>query len=72
MSLWKRKHESGLWLEIEASEVTPNNVDFSAINTPGTVLSDNMVSTSHTEMDSENNGRKTNSGTWQLQQILIL
>lgn len=60
MSLWKIKHESGLWLEIEASEVTPNRADFSTINT------------SHTEMDSESNGGKTSSGTWQLQQILIL
>jgi len=72
MSLWKRKHESGLWLEIEASEVTPNRADFSEINTSGILLSDNMVSTYHTEMDSESNGRKTYSGTWQLQQILIL
>ncbi|GAU25215.1 hypothetical protein TSUD_17270 [Trifolium subterraneum] len=60
MSLWKRKHESGLWLEIEASEVTrtPNHADFSAINGSGIVLSNNMV----TEMDSESNGGKTNSG----------
>ncbi|XP_045809122.1 COP1-interacting protein 7-like isoform X2 [Trifolium pratense] len=64
MSLWKRKHESGLWLEIEASEATwtPNHADFSAINGSGIVLSNNMVNTSHTEMDSESNGGKTNSG----------
>lgn len=55
MSLWKRKHESGQWLEIEAAEVTPNRADFSAINTPGVVFPD-------TELGSESNG-KTNSGT---------
>ncbi|WJX17152.1 hypothetical protein P8452_07094 [Trifolium repens] len=64
MSLWKRKHESGLWLEIEASEATwtPNHGDFSSINGSGIVLSNNMVNTSHTEMDSESIGGKTNSG----------
>jgi hypothetical protein len=74
MSLWKIKHESGLWLEIEPSEATwtPNHGDFSSINGSGIVLSNNMVNTSHTEMDSESIGGKTNSGTWQLQQILIL
>ncbi|KAJ1431529.1 hypothetical protein SESBI_07060 [Sesbania bispinosa] len=31
-SLWKRKHESGQWLEIEAAEVTPNRADFSELD----------------------------------------
>lgn len=67
ISLWKRKHESGQWLEIEPAEVTPNRADFSAINASGVTLS-NVVTTSHTEMDSESNG-KTNSGTRQLQHM---
>ena len=61
ISLWKRKHESGQWLEIEAAEVTPNRAGTCAINASGIVIS-NMVTTSHAELDSESNG-KTNSGT---------
>ncbi|KAL3030995.1 hypothetical protein AAZX31_02G004400 [Glycine max] len=60
ISLWKRKHESGQWLEIETAEVTPNHADFSAINASGIIFS-NMVTTSHTKLDLESNG-KTNSG----------
>ena len=60
MALWKRKHESGQWLEIEAAEVIPNHVDFSAINASGIILS-NMATTSQTELESGSNG-KTNSG----------
>ncbi|KAK7393713.1 hypothetical protein VNO78_22277 [Psophocarpus tetragonolobus] len=59
ISLWKRKHENGQWFEIEPAKVTPNRADFSAINASGIILSD-MVTTSHTELDSESNG-KTNS-----------
>jgi len=61
ISIWKIKHESGHWLEIEAAKVTPNRADSSAINASGIVVS-NMVATSHTELDSESNG-KTNSGS---------
>lgn len=57
ISVWKRKHESGQWLEIEATEVTTNRADTCAINASGIV-----ISASHTELDSESNG-KTNSGT---------
>ncbi|KAL2991596.1 hypothetical protein AAZX31_10G004100 [Glycine max] len=64
ISLWKRKHESGQWLEIEPAEVTPNRADFSAINASGVTLS-NVVTTSHTEMDSESNG-KTNSDVFSM------
>ncbi|XP_061361308.1 COP1-interacting protein 7-like [Gastrolobium bilobum] len=56
MSLWKRKHESGQWLEIETAEVTPNCADFSAINASGIILS-NIATTSHTELDTESNGK---------------
>lgn len=61
MSLWKRKHESGLWLEIEATEAMSNCADFSAINTSDIVLSNNTVTTSH-DLNSQSNG-KTNLGT---------
>lgn len=36
--LWKRKHESGQWLEIEA-EAMSNQSDFSALNASGIILS---------------------------------
>ncbi|CAK8570690.1 unnamed protein product [Lathyrus sativus] len=66
-SLWRRKHENGLLLEIKVSEVTPNRADYSAINTSGIVLSDNSVNASHTDIGSESNGGKTNSGTDNIQ-----
>lgn len=61
MELWKRKHESGQWLEIAPSEAIPNRLDFSPVNTSGIILS-SMAATSHSELDSENNG-KANAGT---------
>ncbi|KAL1330291.1 hypothetical protein HN51_047521 [Arachis hypogaea] len=57
--LWKRKHESGQWLEIEAGEVTPNRTDFFATNASSIILS-NTATKSHTELESGSNG-KTNS-----------
>ncbi|XP_061370798.1 COP1-interacting protein 7-like [Gastrolobium bilobum] len=52
--LWKRKHETGQWLEIAADEVMSNRSDFSALHASGVILP-NMASGSHTELDSENN-----------------
>ncbi|XP_020204291.1 COP1-interacting protein 7 [Cajanus cajan] len=54
--LWRRKHETGQWLEIEAAETISNRSDFSAFNASGIILP-NMVSSSHTELDSESNGK---------------
>ncbi|GAU43014.1 hypothetical protein TSUD_28330 [Trifolium subterraneum] len=54
--LWKRKHENGQWLEIEAAEMMSNRQDFTALNGSG-ILLPNMAFTSHTELDSENNGK---------------
>lgn len=70
-SLWRRKHENGLLLEIEVSEVTPNCANFSAINTPGIVLSDNTVNAYHADIVSEGNGGKTDSGTDNIQSQFI-
>ncbi|CAJ1967062.1 unnamed protein product [Sphenostylis stenocarpa] len=53
------KHEGGQYLEIESAEVTPNPADSSAINASGIVMG-NKVTTSHTEVNGESNG-KTNS-----------
>ncbi|CAI8603124.1 unnamed protein product [Vicia faba] len=56
--LWKRKHENGQWLEIEAAEMMSNRSDFAALNGPGIILP-NMPFVSHAELDSENNGKSS-------------
>ena len=40
--LWKRKHETGQWFEIEAAEAMSSRSDFSAMNGSGIVFS-NMI-----------------------------
>ncbi|KAE9619161.1 hypothetical protein Lal_00047539 [Lupinus albus] len=49
--LWKRKHETGQWLEIEAADVMSNN--------PSGIILSNMSPASHTEYNSENNGKSS-------------
>ncbi|XP_050371936.1 COP1-interacting protein 7 [Argentina anserina] len=54
--LWKRKHETGQWLEIEAAEAMSNRTDFSAMNGSGIVLS--SMTNKPNEL-AENNGKVT-------------
>lgn len=55
--LWKRKHETGQWLEMEAAaEMMSSRPDFTALNGSGIILP-NMAFASPTELDSENNGK---------------
>ena len=68
--LWRRKHETGQWLEIEAAETMSNRSDFSPLNVSGIILP-SMASASHTELDSESNG-KASSGTQHFQHIVKL
>lgn len=66
MDLWKSKHETGQWLEIEAAEAMSSQSDFSSMNPSGITLS-NMVNKqkefreawpeSLSELASENNGK---------------
>ncbi|GLT99339.1 hypothetical protein SLE2022_167820 [Rubroshorea leprosula] len=42
MELWKRKHETGQWLEIEAAEAMSSRPEFSAMDTSGIMLT-NLV-----------------------------
>ncbi|KAL2230093.1 UNVERIFIED_CONTAM: COP1-interacting protein 7 [Sesamum indicum] len=49
MDLWKSKHETGEWLDIEASEALSTRSDFSATNASGTILS-----ATHNQYDSSN------------------
>ena len=39
MELWKGKHETGQWIEIEAAEAMSIRSDFSSVNAPGIFLS---------------------------------
>eukprot|EP00257_Ricinus_communis_P021214 XP_015580644.1 COP1-interacting protein 7 isoform X1 [Ricinus communis] len=39
MDLWKRKHETGQWVEIEAAEAMSSRSDFAVMNASGIVLS---------------------------------
>lgn len=56
--LWKRKHENGQLLEIEATEMMSNHPNFTALNGSGIILP-NSPFASHTELDSENNGKSS-------------
>jgi hypothetical protein len=42
MELWKRKHETGQWVEIEAAEAMSSRTDFSAMNASGIDLSNTI------------------------------
>ncbi|KAL5542285.1 hypothetical protein UlMin_009995 [Ulmus minor] len=61
--LWKKKHETGQWVEIEAAEAMSNRSDFSAMNASGIMLSSlanrqkEALPESFAEMASESNGR---------------
>ncbi|KAL2508670.1 COP1-interacting protein-related [Forsythia ovata] len=59
MHLWKRKHETGQWLEIEAADATSTQSDFSAMNTSDIVLSGvaNTYNDSNCQLTSENYGK---------------
>ncbi|KAJ8639232.1 hypothetical protein MRB53_015926 [Persea americana] len=72
MELWKRKHETGQWLEIEATEAMSSQSDFSAMNTSGIVFSGDMRKhnefreawpESHGELGIDSNGKARNDAT---------
>ncbi|KAJ8547220.1 hypothetical protein K7X08_010806 [Anisodus acutangulus] len=56
MELWKKKHENGQWVEIEAAEAMANQLDIAAMNASGILLSNiaNKQFVSNSEMASEN------------------
>lgn len=39
MELWKRKHETGQWVEVEAAEAMSIRSEFSSLNASGIILS---------------------------------
>ncbi|KAK4427824.1 COP1-interacting protein 7 [Sesamum alatum] len=59
MDLWKCKHETGEWLDIEASEALSTLSDFSATNASGIILSatHNQHDSSNHEAGSLDNGK---------------
>ncbi|KAK4539216.1 hypothetical protein RGQ29_031939 [Quercus rubra] len=60
LELWKRKHETGQWLEIEAAEAMSSRSEYSAINASGILLA-NEVKQKEYELGSENNGKSTSA-----------
>ncbi|KAM3326789.1 COP1-interacting protein 7 [Capsicum chacoense] len=54
MELWKKKHENGQWVEIEAAEAMANQLDIAAMNASGILLSNitNKQFDSNSEMAS--------------------
>lgn len=56
MELWKKKHENGQWVEIEAAEAMANQLNIAAMNASGILLSNiaNKPFDSNSEMASEN------------------
>ncbi|XP_043692116.1 COP1-interacting protein 7-like isoform X2 [Telopea speciosissima] len=66
MELWKEKHESGQWLEIEAAEAMSSRSDLSSMNASGIMPSSDTKKQkefseawpdSHGELGLENNGK---------------
>lgn len=59
--LWKKKHETGQWVEIEAAEAISSRSDFSAMNASGIMLASVAKSwpESHAELGSESNGKSS-------------
>lgn len=58
INLWKRKHETGQWLDIDASESLVAQSDFSTINASGIILS----TTPNNHDDSNNDPASVNTG----------
>ncbi|KAK6161264.1 hypothetical protein DH2020_004645 [Rehmannia glutinosa] len=65
MNLWKSKHETGEWLDIEASEAIYTQSDFSVMNASPVTLSatPNKHDESNHELASENNGKSGSTYT---------
>ncbi|XP_044500034.1 COP1-interacting protein 7-like [Mangifera indica] len=55
--LWKRKHETGQWVEIGEAEAMPNQSDFSTMNASGIMLSNALNQQKEFSETSENDGR---------------
>uniref|UniRef100_A0A2N9GHT8 COP1-interacting protein 7 n=1 Tax=Fagus sylvatica TaxID=28930 RepID=A0A2N9GHT8_FAGSY len=60
LELWKRKHETGQWLEIEAAEAMSSRSEFSAMNASGIMLA-NVANPKEYELASENNGKASSA-----------
>ncbi|XP_058101569.1 COP1-interacting protein 7-like isoform X2 [Magnolia sinica] len=70
MELWKQKHETGQWLEIEAAEAMSTQSDFSSMNAMGIVLSGDVMKQkefrepwpeSHVELGKETNEKSNDA-----------
>lgn len=61
MELWRRKHESGQWLEIEEAEEMSSRSDFSAMNASGIMLANVANKQKEYELALENNGKASSA-----------
>jgi len=73
MELWKKKHENGQWVEIEAAEAMANQLDIAAMNASGILLSNiaNKQFDSNSEMASENYVKSSTDGNSGNEAILL-
>ncbi|KAG7991784.1 hypothetical protein I3843_02G095900 [Carya illinoinensis] len=61
MELWRRKHETGQWVEIAATEAMSNQSDFSAMNSSGIMLANVDNKQKDNELVLENNGKASSA-----------
>ncbi|KAF5452663.1 hypothetical protein F2P56_027637, partial [Juglans regia] len=61
MELWRRKHETGQWVEVAATEAMSNQSDFSAMNTSGIMLANVDNKQKEYELVLENNGKASSA-----------
>lgn len=63
MDLWKKKHENGQWLEVEAAEAMSMRSEFSALNASGIVfLADSMIQNGYGDAQSSGDMVTENHG----------
>ncbi|KAG0486265.1 hypothetical protein HPP92_008360 [Vanilla planifolia] len=62
IELWKCKHESGQWIEVEAAEAVSYRSEFSPLNTSGIILSGDEVRQKEVETWSVSGGETSMEG----------
>lgn len=63
MDLWKRKHETGQWLEIETAEAMSSRSEFSAMDASGIMLASAANKQKEHEMASDNSANTTSTAS---------
>ncbi|XP_077250756.1 COP1-interacting protein 7-like isoform X2 [Tasmannia lanceolata] len=63
VELWKGKHETGQWVEIEATEVKASQSDFSSMNASGIILTSETRHYVQGELGTESNGKTSSDAS---------